>query len=84
MRISNYDNYTIFCVHNAVMNYVVPVQSNELHVASIVSMLNQSRDACIDFHYCLSDEFKFQRYHELADNKAEDKQFSDKWISKQG
>lgn len=80
MKISNYDNYTIFCVHNQVMNFITSVQCNELHVANIVSMLNSARDACIDYHYCISSEFKFPRYHELDYSKSEDKEFSNKYL----
>jgi hypothetical protein len=84
MKISNYENYTIFCIHNFVMNFIVSVQGNELLVANIVSLLNSSRDACIDYHYCLSDKFKYPRYYELDSNKSEDIDFISMHISSQG
>lgn len=84
MKVSNYDNYTIFCVHNEVMNFITSVLCNELHVSNIVSMLNSSRDACIDYHYCLSSDYKFNKYEELDIGKVEHKDFIDKYINKQG
>lgn len=71
----------IFCVHNLVVNAITTVQCNELHVAGIVSMLNSARDACVDYHYCLSQDYKFSKYHELDLTKQSDIEFEQNYIN---
>lgn len=81
MNVSNYENYTIFCIHNTVINHITTVQGNELLVANIVSLLNSGKDACIDYLYCLTSEYKFKKYHELDLSDPKDSDFNQKYCN---